>query len=249
MKGAGVSLPGRHAAHVMSGGESLGGDTLAWARESLGVTVAEIYGQTEANYLVGDSPRRVGGAARLDGPAVSGPRRRRDRRGRRRAAGRRDRRDRRTRARPVAFLEYLNAPEATAAKFVGPWLRTGDLASRDADGYLWFRGRSDDVIISAGYRISPVEVEQCLLRHPAVVAAAVVGAPDELRGQIVKAFVIARDQSGSPALAEELKQFVRTRLAAYGTARARVRPRAAADGDREDPRRSLRRRVTRRVTS
>ena len=64
---------------------------------------------------------------------------------------------------PVAFLEYLNAPEATAAKFVGPWLRTGDLASRDADGYLWFKGRSDDLIISAGYRISPVEVEQCLL--------------------------------------------------------------------------------------
>ena len=64
---------------------------------------------------------------------------------------------------PVAFLEYLNAPEATAAKFVGPWLRTGDLASRDADGYLWFKGRADDLIISAGYRISPVEVEQCLL--------------------------------------------------------------------------------------
>ena len=94
---------------------------------------------------------------------------------------------------PVAFLGYLNAPEATAAKFVGPWLRTGDLASRDADGYLWFKGRADDLIISAGYRISPVEVEQCLLRHPAVVAAAVVGVPDELRGQVVKAFVIARD--------------------------------------------------------
>jgi acetyl-CoA synthetase len=116
---------------------------------------------------------------------------------------------------PVAFLEYLNAPDATAAKFVGPWLRTGDLASRDADGYLWFKGRSDDLIISAGYRISPLEVEQCLLTHPAVVAAAVVGIPDELRGQVVKAFVIARDEAPTDELAGELKQLVRTRLAAY----------------------------------
>jgi NADH:ubiquinone oxidoreductase subunit F (NADH-binding)/NADH:ubiquinone oxidoreductase subunit E len=121
-----VALPGGALRTVMSGGEALGADTLAWARERLGVTVAEIFGQTE-----------------------------------------------------------------------------------------WFKGRSDDLIVSAGYRISPVEVEQCLLRHPAVVAAAVVGIPDELRGQVVKAFVVARDAAPHAGLADELKLFVRTRLAAY----------------------------------
>ena len=213
MKGAGVSLPAGTLRTVMSGGESLGADTLAWARESLGVTVAEIYGQTEANYLVGNSPavwEVRPGSMGLPYPghdvAVI------DEGGDELPADETGEIAVRT-PDPVAFLEYVNAPEATAAKFVGPWLRTGDLATRDPDGYLWFKGRSDDLIISAGYRISPVEVEQCLLRHPAVVAAAVVGVPDELRGQVVKAFVIARDRT--PALADELKQFVRTRLAAY----------------------------------
>jgi acetyl-CoA synthetase len=215
MKGAGVALPAGTLRTVMSGGESLGADTLAWARASLGVTVAEIYGQTEANYLVGNSPgvwEVRPGSMGLPYPghdvAVI------DEGGAERPAGETGEIAVRV-PDPVAFLGYLNAPEATAAKFVGPWLRTGDLASRDADGYLWFKGRADDLIISAGYRISPIEVEQCLLRHPAVVAAAVVGVPDELRGQIVKAFVIARDEGAPPGLADELKQFVRTRLAAY----------------------------------
>ncbi len=215
MKGADVSLPDGTLRTVMSGGESLGADTLAWARERLDVTVAEIYGQTEANYLVGNSPAVWDvrpGSMGLPYPghdiAVI------DADGTELRAGATGEIAVRV-PDPVAFLEYLNAPEATAAKFVGPWLRTGDLAHRDADGYLWFKGRSDDVIISAGYRISPVEVEQCLLRHPSVVAAAVVGIPDELRGQVVKAFVIARDAAPRAHLADELKQFVRTRLAAY----------------------------------
>jgi acetyl-CoA synthetase len=215
MKGADVWLPVGTLRTVMSGGESLGADTLAWARERLGVTVAEIYGQTEANYLVGNSPGLWDvrpGSMGLPYPghdvAVI------DEGGNELPAGETGEIAVRV-PDPVAFLEYVNAPEATAAKFVGPWLRTGDLASRDSDGYLWFKARSDDVIISAGYRISPVEIEQCLLRHPAVVAAAVVGVPDELRGQVVKAFVIARDGGAPDGLADELKQFVRTRLAAY----------------------------------
>ena len=215
MKGADVSLPAGALRTVMSGGESLGADTLAWARESLGVTVAEIYGQTEANYLVGNSPGVWDvrpGSMGLPYPghdvAVI------DADGNELPPGETGEIAVRV-PDPVAFLEYLNAPDATAAKFVGPWLKTGDLASRDADGYLWFKGRSDDLIISAGYRISPLEVEQCLLGHPAVVAAAVVGIPDELRGQVVKAFVIARDEAPSAELADELKRLVRTRLAAY----------------------------------
>ena len=245
MKGAGVSLPAGTLRTVMSGGESLGADTLAWARESLGVTVAEIYGQTEANYLVGNSPGvwevRPGSmglpypghdVAVIDADGTELP------------AGETGEIAVRV-PDPVAFLEYLNAPEATAAKFVGPWLRTGDLASRDADGYLWFKGRADDLIISAGYRISPLEVEQCLLRHPAVVAAAVVGVPDELRGQVVKAFVIARD-AAPPRRARRRAQAVRPHppRRVRVPARARVRPRAAADGDGEDPPPRARRRLS-----
>jgi len=117
---------------------------------------------------------------------------------------------------PVAFLEYLNAPDATAEKTRGGWLRTGDVARRDEDGWLWFVGRSDDLIMSAGYRISPLEVEQCLLGHAAVAACAVVGEPDETRGEIVKAFVVPSDAAAADdALAHRLQDFVRTRLAAY----------------------------------
>jgi acetyl-CoA synthetase len=114
---------------------------------------------------------------------------------------------------PVAFLGYWNAPEATSAKVVDGWLRTGDLARQDADGYFWFTSRADDLIISAGYRISPLEIEACLVCHPAVAQAAVIGVPDELRGQAVKAFVVPRPDA-QPTTAE-LQAFVRERLAAY----------------------------------
>jgi acetyl-CoA synthetase len=149
MNGAGISLPGGTLRTLMSGGESLGGDTLAWARERLGVTVAEIYGRPRRTTWSG-TRRTCGRCAPARWVCRTGTRRRRDRRGGQRAPSGRGRRDRRPRPDPVAFLEYLNAPAATAAKFVGPWLRTGDLASRDADGYLWFTSRADDIIISAG---------------------------------------------------------------------------------------------------
>jgi acetyl-CoA synthetase len=117
---------------------------------------------------------------------------------------------------PTFLLEYWRRPEATATKFREEWLRTGDLARRDEEGYLWFESRADDVIKSAGYRIGPGEVEECLLRHPAVAAAAVVGAPDAVRGQVVRACLVLRPGfAPGAALEAELQAHVRARLAAY----------------------------------
>jgi len=114
------------------------------------------------------------------------------------------------------FLGYWNQPDATAAKFSGDWLRTGDRASVDADGYIWYQARNDDVITSSGYRIGPGEIEDCLLRHPAVGMVAVVGIPDPDRTEIVKAFVVvAPGVKLSEALTTDLQDFVRERLAAH----------------------------------
>src|SRR5205823_4174960 len=114
------------------------------------------------------------------------------------------------------FLGYWDDPAATAAKMAGGLLRTGDRGRRDEDGYFWFEGRMDDVISSAGYRIGPEEIEQCLTGHPAVALAAAIGVPDATRGEVVKAFVVLRDgQVGTDALAAEIQGHVRTRLAAY----------------------------------
>jgi acetyl-CoA synthetase len=117
---------------------------------------------------------------------------------------------------PVMFLGYWNDPVATEAKFAGDWLLTGDTGRRDEDGYFRFVGREDDVISSGGYRIGPGEVEDCLIQHPAVALAAVIGIPDTLRGQRVKAFVVL-DEGEEPgaALAAEIQDFVKTRLAAH----------------------------------
>ena len=114
------------------------------------------------------------------------------------------------------FLGYWNNRAGTAAKFAGEFLLTGDTARRDADGYLWFAGRSDDVITSAGYRIGPGEIEDCLMRHPAVALAAVIGVPDPVRTEIVKAWLVLRSgYEPSDALAQEIQGFVRERLAAH----------------------------------
>lgn len=122
---------------------------------------------------------------------------------------------------PVKFLGYWHNPQATAEKFVGDWALTGDLARKDEDGYFWFVGRKDDVISSGGYRIGPAEIEDCLSGHSAVAVAAVVGSPDAVRGEVVKAFVQLR--AGilpTPALARELAEYVRTRLSAHEYPRA-----------------------------
>jgi len=117
---------------------------------------------------------------------------------------------------PVMFLRYWNAPDATAAKFTGDWLLTGDRASMDEDGYLWFQARTDDVITTSGYRIGPGEIESCLLGHPAVSMAAVVGVPDPIRTERIKAFIVlAAGHRPSAALTAELQDHVRTRLAAH----------------------------------
>ena len=117
---------------------------------------------------------------------------------------------------PSLFLEYWKNPEENAAAFRGDYYLTGDQASRDADGYLWFVGRADDVIISAGYRIGPFEVESALLEHPAVMESAVVASPDADRGSIVKAFVkLKPGVEGSFAMARELQEHCKRITAPY----------------------------------
>jgi acetyl-CoA synthetase len=114
------------------------------------------------------------------------------------------------------FLEYWRNPEATARRFAGDWLLTGDTGRRDEDGYFRFVGREDDVITSGGYRIGPGEIEDCLLRHPAVAMAAVVGIPDPIRTERVKAFIVLDPGATASAdLAAEIQGHVKTRLAAY----------------------------------
>jgi acetyl-CoA synthetase len=114
------------------------------------------------------------------------------------------------------WLSYWEDPEASQDLVRDGWIVTGDLARRDGDGYFWFEGRAGDMIKSAGYRIGPFEVESALLRHPAVAEAAVVGKPDELRGEIVKAWIVLRDgSSGSDSLSKELVELVRNTLGRY----------------------------------
>ena len=117
---------------------------------------------------------------------------------------------------PIMFLEYWQRPEATEEKFIGAWMTTGDQGMIDEDGYISFVGRDDDVITSAGFRIGPGEIEDCLMKHPAVAMAAVVGVPDPVRTEIVKAcIVLAPGNTPSEDLTAEIQTFVRTRLAAH----------------------------------
>jgi len=201
---------------VGSGGETLGEELLAWGQSSLGVAINEFYGQTEANLVVGNCadimtirPGSMGkqipghtvaiidSAGRPQPPGTIGSI----------AVRRPD---------PVMFLEYWQNPKATADKYIGDWALTGDLGQKDEDGYIWFVGRDDDLITSAGYRIGPGEIEDCLLKHPAVSMAAVIGVPDEVRTQVVKAFIVLKTGlEGDSRLENEIKEFVRTRLAAH----------------------------------
>ena len=206
---------------VASGGETLGAELLDWGRQTFGLTINEFYGQTECNMIVSSCatvmPPKPGVMGRpVPGHDVAVI----DGQGNRLAPGelgliavhRPD---------PVMFLQYWNNPEATAAKFIGDWLVTGDQGELDADGYIRFVGRDDDVITSAGYRIGPGEIEDCLIGHPAVRMAAVVGVPDPLRTEIVKAFIVLQDGvRPSDELAAEIQAHVKTRLAAHEYPRA-----------------------------
>jgi acetyl-CoA synthetase len=218
MRQADVSTSGVRLRTIMCGGEPLGEELLTWTRDRLGVTINEIYGQTEANYLVGNCsdvwdvrPGSMGRPYPGHNVAIL--------------------REDETIAEsgevgevalrlpdPVAFLEYYGRPELTRAKFTadGAWLLTGDLGERDESGYLWYRARADDVINSAGYRIGPGEIEECLLSHPSVAMAAAVGVPDEVRGEVVKAFIVlSSGHTPSASLEAEIQDWVRRRLAAY----------------------------------
>jgi acetyl-CoA synthetase len=207
---------------VMSAGEAVGTTVFTWAQEALGVTINEMFGQTEMNYIVGNShtlwPAQAGSMGRpYPGHRIAVI----DDAGDETAAGeagevavRRTGTD--GTPDPVFFLEYFKNPEATAKKFMGEWCRTGDLATRDDDGYLWYQGRADDMFKAAGYRIGPSEIENCLVRHAAVANAAVVPSPDETRGNIVKAFIVlAPGALPTPALEEDIQQHVRRFLAPY----------------------------------
>ncbi|KEO56393.1 AMP-binding protein [Thioclava pacifica] len=211
---------------VASGGEPLGAQLLDWGRKALGVTINEFYGQTECNMVVSS-------ASSLDAPepgamgwpvpghevaivdSLTGERLPEGAEG---AIAVRA-------PDPVMFLGYWNLPEATETKFVtgpeGRWLLTGDRGVSGSGGRLRFKGRDDDIISTGGYRVGPAEIEDCLISHPAVQMAGVVGQPDPLRGEIVAAFVtLCPGYSETATLREDLAQHVRARLAKYEYPRA-----------------------------
>lgn len=201
---------------LASGGEALGTELLDWGRATFGLTINEFYGQTECNMTVSSCAALEAAVPGTMGRAVPGhtlaivdddgrvlP----DGEHGNIAVLRPD---------PVMFLGYWQNPGATAAKFAGDWMLTGDVGFRDAAGRFSFVGRNDDVITSSGYRIGPGEIEDCLLGHPSIRLAAVIGKPDAQRTEIVKAYVVLRDGiEGTSALAQEIQRWVKERLAAH----------------------------------
>ncbi|WFU31503.1 AMP-binding protein [Bradyrhizobium brasilense] len=216
-----ADTPGLRLRSVASGGEPLGAELIEWGRATLGVTINEFYGQTECNMVVSSCaalepplPGRIGRPVPghvvdvID--AATGIRQPDETEGAVAVLS----------PDPVMFIGYWQNPAATREKFIegpdGKWLLTGDLGVRDAGGRLRFVGRADDVIGSAGYRIGPAEVEDCLLAHEAVRLAGVVARPDPLRGAVVAAYVVLKHgYVGSDALADDIANFVKSRLAAH----------------------------------
>ena len=201
---------------LISGGEAVGPEIIEWTQDALGIRINEVFGQTECNLVLGHNaalmapkPGSLGQPIPGHVGAIV------DDAGNELPAGEVGQIAFR-RPDPVMLLEYWNNPVATRDKFAGDWLLTGDLGVRDEDGYFWYRSRADDVITSAGYRIGPGEIEEALLRHPAVRLAAAIGVPDAVRTESIKAFlVLAEDQQPSDALAQEIREFVKTRLARH----------------------------------
>lgn len=225
---------------IMSAGEAVGDAVFAYCRDQLGVVVNEMFGQTEINYVVGNcsmngsTEQGVGWPARPGSMGRPYP-------GHRVAVIDDDgnecppgvpgdvavhRLDVHGDPDPIFFLGYWKNPDATRRKFTGDWCRTGDLATRDEDGYLWYQGRADDVFKAAGYRIGPSEIENCLVKHPAVANAAVVPKPDPERGALVKAYVVLaphaqQERAGGDAsrfdaaLVAALQAHVKDKLAPY----------------------------------
>ena len=183
-------------AAIMSAGEAVGDAVFDYCEKQLGIKVNEMFGQTEINYIVGNCVAQWPAKPGSMGKAYPGHRVMViDDAGRECGVGvpgdvAVNRFDVHGHPDPIFFLGYWKNEPATQAKFTGDWCRTGDIASRDADGYLWYHGRADDVFKAAGYRIGPGEVENCLVKHPAVANAAVVPKPDAARGALVKAYVV-----------------------------------------------------------
>lgn len=201
---------------LTAGGETLGEELYDWCRRGLGVEINEQYGQTECDLVVGfcsavmpirrgsigkavpghrveiiDDGGRPAGPGELGEIAVKAPN-------------------------PVMFLKYWNNPTATQKKFAGGWMRTGDFGRKDEEGHFWFTGRQDDLIESGGFRIGPGEIEDCLMNHPAIALVCVLGVPDPVRGQIVKAFIVPRQGHHVDAqLEEDIRRHVRDRLEAH----------------------------------
>jgi acetyl-CoA synthetase len=216
MRQADVRHDGVKLRSIFTGGESLGGELLVWVHATFGVDAHEIYGQTECNLVVGNNaklfPIRPGSMGKatpgfdvriVDAHGHERPR------GERGIIGVRQ-------PNPVTMLGYWRNPEATAKKFANGFLLTGDLGMQDQDGYFWYDGREDDVITSAGYRIGPSEIEHTLLKHPAVAFAAVVGVPDPIRTETIKAWIVLRPGfAKGDALARQIQDFVKLQLAAH----------------------------------
>jgi acetyl-CoA synthetase len=211
---------------IMSAGEAVGDAVFNWCEAALGVPPNEMFGQTEMNYIVGNSihqwPAKPGSMGRpYPGHRVAVI----DDAGNIVKAGEigevaLNKTDIHGTPDPIFFIGYWKNPDATRNKYTGDWCRTGDLALVDEDGYLWYQGRADDMFKAAGYRIGPSEIENCLVKHPAVANVAVVPKPDAERGNIVKAFVVltpevARGKEQDDKLIAELQAHVRGKLAPY----------------------------------
>ena len=201
--------------HAVSAGEPLNPEVIRVFEDQFGLTIFDGYGQTENSLLVGNFPGMTIRPGSMGLPALGHEMALIDEAGRELEAGVEG--DIALCGRPpTLFQRYWDAPDETAAVFRGDWYVTGDRAIRDEDGYFWFTGRSDDVILSAAYRIGPFEVESALLEHPAVAESAVVGKPDPDRGQIVKAFVVLRPgYAADAALVDELKDHTKRVTAPY----------------------------------
>src|SRR3954470_13995506 len=201
---------------VCSAGEPLNPEAIRWFRQHYGLTVLDYYGLTESYPLVANYPFMEVREGSMGKPMPGWDVQILDEDERPVVQGERGEICLRARTNPHYPLGYWNQPEDSEEVFGGEWFHTKDAASQDEDGYVWYEGRADDVIIAAGYRVGPFEVESVCLEHPAVREAAAVASPDELRGNVVKAFIIlAAGHEPSDELGKEISAFVRERHSAY----------------------------------
>jgi acetyl-CoA synthetase len=213
---AGSRFPLERMRIVCSAGEPLNPEVINWFREQYGITVLDYYGLTESYPLCGNYPTVEVREGSMGLPMPGWDVQILDEDEQPLPAGERGEICLRARSNPHYPIGYWNRREDTEEVFGGEWFHTKDAAQMDEDGYVWYSGRADDVIISAGYRIGPFEVESACVEHPAVLEAAVVASPDERRGTIVKAFIVLTEgNKPSEAIADEIKKHVRERHSAY----------------------------------